>query len=108
MTKSVDLSKISLDKSKKSVSNLLSKNEDTNTKISSFESIFEKSFANIQSLAQSSNEVRQKLDIIIADIFKIVEFSANNLNNSQNISSICVEIKKDFNELEKEISSLAS
>lgn len=108
MTKSVDLSKLSLDKSSKSVANLLAKNEDTNAKISSFESIFEQNFTNILNLAQSSNAVRKKLAIIIEDVSQIVEFSASNLNNSQNISSISGEIKKDFSELEKEISSLAS
>lgn len=99
----VSESNVSLNYNKENIANLVTKNQNTTTKILDFETIFQQSSTNIEHIVANANATKSDLDSIIADIKQIVTFAQNNLNNSQHISNISSDIQKDFNELEKSI-----
>lgn len=107
MTQDVNESKQIIIENKENVESLLSRTHDVNTKIDTFEDIFNESFETTQKLIDHSDVMSKDLTIINEDMKKILDFAKHNLTTSQNVHGISLSIQNSFGELKKSVENLA-
>ena len=107
MTQDVNESKEVIIQNKQNVEDLLSRTNEANTKIDTFEGVFNESFATTQKLIGHSDVMSKDLIIINEDMKKILEFAQHNLATSQNVHSISLSINESFGQLQKSVENLA-
>ena len=94
ITQDVTESKEVIIENRENVENLLSRTNDANTKIGTFESIFNESFETTQKLINHSGVMSKDLTIINEDMKKILDFAKHNLTTSQNVHGISLFLSK--------------
>lgn len=107
ITQDVTESKEVIIENRENVENLLSRTNDANTKIGTFESIFNESFEATQKLINHSGVMSKDLTIINEDMKKILDFAKHNLTTSQNVHGISLSIQDSFGELKKSVENLS-
>ncbi|EES89646.1 methyl-accepting chemotaxis protein [Helicobacter canadensis] len=107
ITQDVTESKEVIIENRENVENLLSRTNDANTKIGTFESIFNESFETTKKLINHSGVMSKDLTIINEDMKKILDFAKHNLTTSQNVHGISLSIQDSFGELKKSVENLS-